>query len=48
MANTIEPLLNGELATILRERGFDTSTAEQSLKDAKGRRHQVDVLEVIS
>ncbi len=44
MANTVEPLLNGELATILRERGFDTSAAEQSLKDAKGRRHQVDVL----
>ena len=44
MANTVEPLLNGELATILRERGFDTSSAEQSLKDAEGSRHQVDVL----
>ena len=44
MANTIEPLLNGALAAILRQRGFDTSAAEQSLKDSKGRRHQVDVL----
>ena len=44
MTTTIEPLLNGELAAILRERGFDTSAAEQSLKDADGRRHQVDVL----
>lgn len=44
VANTIEPLLNGELASILRERGFETSSAEQSLKDAKGRRHQIDVL----
>ena len=44
MTNTIEPLLNGELAAILRERGFDTSAAEQTLKDADGRRHQVDVL----
>ena len=40
----MEPLLNGELAAILRQRGFDTSAAEQSLRDAKGRRHQIDVL----
>ena len=43
MANTIEPLLNGELASILRERGFE-SAAEQTIRAANNRRHQVDVL----
>ena len=40
---TIEPLLNGHLASLLREQGFDAS-AEQSVYDHDGRRHQVDVL----
>ena len=41
--STIEPLLNGELARLLREQGFDAA-AEQSIRDIQGNRHQVDVL----
>ena len=41
--STIEPLLNGELARLLREQGFDAA-AEQSVRDIQGNRHQVDVL----
>ena len=41
--STIEPLLNGELARLLREQGFDAA-AEQSVRDTEGNRHQVDVL----
>ena len=43
--NTIEPLLNGELAKILRERGFETAAlAEQRIRDSVGNSHKIDVL----
>ena len=43
MANTVETLLNGELARLLREHGFDAE-AEQKLTDSGGKLHWVDVL----
>lgn len=41
--NTSEILLNGVFADLLRQRGLEAE-AEQSLKDSKGKRHQVDIL----
>ena len=42
-STTLEPLLNGRLAELLREQGLDAE-AEQVLQDHEGHRHQVDVL----
>ena len=42
-STTLEILLNGRLAELLRQQGLEAE-AEQSLKDQQGNRHQVDVL----
>ena len=42
-ATTLETLLNGRLAELLRQQGLEAE-AEQVLKDQEGNRHQVDVL----
>ena len=42
---TVEPLLNAELAALLRRRGFDTAAlAEQAVRGAGGELHRVDIL----
>ena len=42
-STTLETLLNGQLAELLRQQGLEAE-AEQVLTDQEGRRHQVDVL----
>ena len=42
-ASTLETLLNGRLAELLRQQGLEAE-AEQVLHDQQGHRHQVDVL----
>ena len=42
-STTLEILLNGRLAELLRQQGLEAE-AEQVLKDHKGNRHQIDVL----
>ena len=41
--STLEPLLNGSLADLLRTHGLEAE-AEQVIRDRDGRNHQVDVL----
>ncbi len=42
-STTLETLLNGRLAELLRQQGLEAE-AEQALRDHEGNRHQVDVL----
>ena len=42
-STTLETLLNGRLAELLRQQGLEAE-AEQVLQDHKGNRHQIDVL----
>lgn len=42
-STTLETLLNGRLAELLRQQGLEAE-AEQPLQDHEGNRHQIDVL----